>query len=294
MKVVRKPNFLIVGAAKAGTTSLAKYLNEHPQIFIPEKKELRYFVSDAILALPKKDLLRRQLIKNSVLNKNKYYSIFQNCTENRIGEASVHYLFNYEEAIPKIKSELGDIPIIIILRNPVTRAISNWYYNGKDIFPFMSDNIYGEKHKDFDAFWKYKSLGLYSHQVKAYLENFSSVKIILFEDFVKQTNNVVNEIVLFLGQQPVYPINTDKIYNKHIKEVPINKLLIYLHKNEVLFNIILKLKKRGLVPKKWFKDKWKFIDIENESKKLHNFYLDDINTLEKLINKDLSDWKKLN
>ena len=44
----RKPNFLIVGAAKSGTTALAEYLRQHPDIYIPEIKEPRYFISEII------------------------------------------------------------------------------------------------------------------------------------------------------------------------------------------------------------------------------------------------------
>ena len=62
-----KPNFLIVGAAKAGTTSFAKYLNQHPDVFIPENKELRYFISETIKNINRKDPQLKEILLTSVL-----------------------------------------------------------------------------------------------------------------------------------------------------------------------------------------------------------------------------------
>ena len=122
-----KPNFLIVGAAKAGTTSLAKYLGAHPDIFIPEQKELRFFIKDTILQINPKDPLLEGILKQSILDKEEYFSLFD-VKEKLTGDASVHYLYHHEEAILNIKKYVGDVHIIIMLRNPVKRAISNYEF----------------------------------------------------------------------------------------------------------------------------------------------------------------------
>ena len=117
---IKLPNLFIVGAAKAGTTSLYEYFKQHPQIFMVEsdlQKEPSYFCS---------------LVKPS--KKYKYYlSLFEKATENhvRIGEASTSYLTCPESAL-RIKEYENknnlDCRIIIMLRNPVDRAYSlyNW------------------------------------------------------------------------------------------------------------------------------------------------------------------------
>lgn len=288
-----KPNFLIVGAAKAGTTSLARYLNQHSEIFIPDKKELRFFVSDAILSITKKDPLRNQLIRNSILNTKKYFKIFENRTEKLCGEASVHYLYHYDEAIPKILKYVGDIPIIMILRNPMDRAISNWHYNGKDLSPFRKAFLSEENRKGFNAFWMYYSLGLYYNQVAAYLNNFTSVKIILFDNFIKNTDKIVNETISFLGLKDESSIDTSQIHNKYDKFIPTNKLLKIMHKNEILYKQVLRLKKRNLLPENWFMEKWSLINRNDDRSFIREYYLDDIDKLEKLINYDLTNWKKV-
>ena len=106
------PNFLIVGAAKSGTTSLYRYLRQHPDIFMPEWKELSLFIGDPYGPLHR-------------VRKPEYYhkafSKVQNQTA--VGEASTAYLF--DEAAPGIiKDHLGTVRIIIILRDPVAMSYS--------------------------------------------------------------------------------------------------------------------------------------------------------------------------
>ena len=63
------------------------------------------------------------------LTSKAYYNLFsESKDEKKLGEASVNYLYHYDEVIPRVKKELGDIDIIIVLRNPVERAFSNFKY----------------------------------------------------------------------------------------------------------------------------------------------------------------------
>ena len=116
------PNFLIVGAAKSGTSSLHNYLNQHPEIFMPSYKD----------GLNVKE--PQFLIKNKVKDRlhfgiwswQEYKALFDDATKFKaIGESSVFYLYYYKEAIKNIKFRLDDnIKIIILLRNPIDRAYS--------------------------------------------------------------------------------------------------------------------------------------------------------------------------
>lgn len=277
-----KPNFLIVGAAKAGTTSLARYLNEHPDIFIPEKKELRFFVSGAISKINPKDPLLNGILKQSIFNEEDYFSRFS--IDHKLnGEASVHYLYHYDEAIPKIKNRLGDIPIIISLRNPVERAISNWAFNSRDLLPFKEAFSKETERKmlNFNCFWYYKSLGLYHNQVKAYLDNFSKVKVILFENFVKHTDSHIDGILKFLNIDSYTNINTETIYNKtkniysDVKFV--NKLLLVPE----IYSTANKLYDKGIF-------KSLFINKKDEAKDINrndylDHFIDSINRINKLL-----------
>ena len=115
-----KVDFFIVGAPKAGTTSLYHYLNEHPQIEMSSQKEPDYFSDTAI---QEQGMYYR---KNRIDTEEKYYSLFNVESKNVIfGEASVSYLF-YKSVAGDIKKYNANAKIIIILRNPIDRAFSHY------------------------------------------------------------------------------------------------------------------------------------------------------------------------
>ena len=111
-KTGKQPNFFILGAPKCGTTSLAAWLGQHPNIFITKPKEPRYFNSD--YAAPG----RLQSIE-------KYEGLFKNVTPDHkaIGEASTGYLRS-NVAVPNILSYAPSARFIVCLRNPIEMAQS--------------------------------------------------------------------------------------------------------------------------------------------------------------------------
>jgi len=283
----KRPNFLIVGAAKCATTSFAKYLGKHSNVFIPEIKEPRYFVSETILRGNKKDPLYSQITKNSVFDKLEYYNLF-NTSKSLRGEASVHYLFHYQEAIPKIKKELGDIPIIIILRNPVDRAISNWMYLGLDFLSFK-EALKNEKNRindKYNSFWYYRQLGFYYEQVKAYMENFTKVKIILYDEIQENTEKVVNDTFSFLAVS-IEKVDSEKKYN--MKKTYDSKIKLF-NKSKKAKRYLFKLSSFFNVKDLIFTTRSTDIDKKILSA-LNEEFLDDIKNLEGLIEKDLTSWK---
>ena len=125
------PNFLIVGAAKAGTTSLYEYMRQHPDIFMPEWKELSFFIGDSNGPL------------HRVKKPGYYYMVFANANGYKaVGEASTSYL--YDDAAPNIiRDNLATIKIIIILRDPVAMSYSLYNHQvrkeGETMADFESD-----------------------------------------------------------------------------------------------------------------------------------------------------------
>lgn len=109
------PDFMIIGAGKAGTTSLYKYLGNHPQILLPNKKELRFFD------------------RNFNYGQEWYLAQFPplcDRPEFLTGEASPSYFFSPHVA-QRIKNFAPKIKLIVMLRNPVARTISDYYQNRK-------------------------------------------------------------------------------------------------------------------------------------------------------------------
>jgi hypothetical protein len=288
------PNFLIVGAAKAGTTSIAKYLDQHPDIFIPENKELRFLIHDTIENLNDLDPLKKGILKKSILNFEDYCQAFEH-NEKCLGEASVHYLYHYSETIKNINKFLQEPKIIIILRNPVVRAISNYEYLSDTHSRSFSEELFLEDERitlNYNSFWFYKRLGLYYEQVKAYLESFNHVHVIIFEEFIKDKQGHMNSLFKFL-ELPSIEINFE-IYNKTKKHSlfrkKINKIGLY-H----IFNIIFTKKQKDWLLRKFdffLIDKNRLILSDVEKNDLINFYKNDIEKLESLLDIELSSWKR--
>ncbi len=116
----RLPDFLIVGAAKSGTTSLQHYLVNHPEIFLNEKKELRFFSGLENNYVGPDDDIINKIVTLTISEYKRYFKLAKQ--NQKIGDISPDYLARYRQSIKNIKKYLDDPKIVIILRNPVTRA----------------------------------------------------------------------------------------------------------------------------------------------------------------------------
>jgi len=112
----KMPNFFIVGAPKCGTTSLARWLAEHPRVYLSPVKEPHYFSTD--------------LANRSVKTRRQYERLFRNATaEHRaVGEASTWYLYS-NDAIPNIERACPNARYIVMTRDPVEMAHSLHHHN---------------------------------------------------------------------------------------------------------------------------------------------------------------------
>lgn len=129
---MKKPNFFIIGAPKCGTTSLAAWLSEHPNIYMSPVKEPHFFNTD--------------LNYINTPSRREYERLFRGATDEHkaVGEASVFYLFS-KVAVPHIEQELPGARYIVMVRNPVDMAYS---LHEQQVFS-------GNEHiKDFAEAWR--------------------------------------------------------------------------------------------------------------------------------------------
>ncbi len=124
------PNFIIIGQMKAGTSSLHAYLRQHPDIFMPDVKELRFFsevISDEGDRLRIDDDYRsRRISAGMPVTFDEYERLFDAATgQKALGEASPGYL-NRERAAPQIKKFIPDVRLIVSLRRPSDRVYSHF------------------------------------------------------------------------------------------------------------------------------------------------------------------------
>ena len=199
------PNFLIVGAAKSGTSSLHNYLNQHPQVFMPSYNKEGMKVKEPRFLI--KDLVQHRL-HNGIWTFEEYQSLFDDVKDEKaIGESTVLYLYYYKHAINNIKHYLGeDVKIIIMLRNPADRAYSAFQHVSR---VFKENNSFErsleietgrlEREENLTPMVMYKEMGMYYEMVKAYMESFKNVHIIFYEDFRDKIESEMNKTYNFLG-----------------------------------------------------------------------------------------------
>ncbi|TKK67402.1 sulfotransferase [Ilyomonas limi] len=298
------PNLIIPGAPKSGTTSLCEYLKQHDEIFVPTIKEPRFFINEIVKNVSEKDPLYENLIRLSAFTEENYKERFKKGETAKFRcDASVHYMYYHELVIPKLKTTVADPHIIIMLRNPVTRAFSNYVFLANKQNNTFEDGLKLENTRKADnwfAFWYFTEQGFYYEAVKKYMQSFSHVKIILFDEFNKDTSAVVKDVFAFLDVKEV-PIDTGRIHNK--SGVPKNKFVKWLLFND---NVLKSTSKRVFSTFFGDADRYRLASkIRNNFRKnpelrllpeTHNFlvdlYRDDILKLEELLKTDLSQWLK--
>ncbi|MEM1366711.1 MAG: sulfotransferase [Cyanobacteria bacterium P01_H01_bin.15] len=205
------PNFLIVGAAKSGTTSLWHYLKQHPQIFFTRRKEPNFFAFKGLKLPPfsgpaSPDVLYKILYQYSVTSDEKYQSLFENSAGKiAIGEASVRYLY-FPEAAKRINEYIPNAKIIIILRNPIYRLYSHYIMmRGKYLLeplPLVQalEQEGNRIQQNWGWDWHYVQVGMYYKQVQRYFELFGKdqVKVFLYDDFSAKPLKIIQDICRFI------------------------------------------------------------------------------------------------
>ena len=288
-----KVDFFIVGAPKAGTTSLYHYLAEHPQIEMSSQKEPDYFSDTAI---QEQGMYYR---KNRIDTEEKYYSLFNVESKNVIfGEASVSYLF-YKSVAGDIKKYNANAKIIIILRNPIDRAFSHYLMDYR--LGLVSDtfdeivNKTSNNNKVHLYYQQYIQISEYAKQIARYYQQFDEDKIMLidYEDFKKDVGEIVKSVYTFLGINSEYKADINKKHNTFT--MPKNNLIRYIYSFVFIRNMLTFLFPKSLVKSVrsiLFKQNKKPKLSDETRKQLKQFFKEDIWELSQILNKDFSKWIK--
>jgi len=278
------PNFFIVGAPRAGTTSLYDFLKRTKNIYMPSRKEPNHFsnIDPACLAPP------------PVRSKKKYLALFNKVNdEKRIGEASPIYLRDPKS--PYLIQEMApDAKIIIMLRDPLGRAFSQYLsrlsnartYSFSEAITLAMDS----EANDYDG--RILNGGMYYEQVKRYFDVFgtSNVKVIIFEEFIKDSRNKVKQVLNFLGIDSEVPSENLELPHNLVTR-PKNKFASFLLQNKITRNVgrrVLPQGKGTIVVKKILgKEVPKPKMDEKDRTFLEKYYNEDVISLEKLLGRHL-------
>ena len=292
------PNFLIIGASKCGTTALYYYLKQHPEISFSDLKEPKYF-SSVNESFPHNGIGDRSVDRYAIKSLTEYKALFADIENKRVGEASPDTLYFFDKTASHIKETLGDVPIVIMLRNPVKRAFSAFMYLKRDSREKLNfrDGLLAENKRlkdNWDFIWGYKKCGLYYNQVKSFTDNFSNVKVVLQEDLKNDTSATLEDIYSFLEVDEKF--KTDVSIKHNESGMPNNIFSNFLlSRNNIFSTVIRELMKRfiprDLLEKVASKSLERMSILEKDEIALKPYFFNDICKLENLINKDLSSWK---
>jgi hypothetical protein len=215
-----KPNLFIIGAPKSGTTTLAKWLESHPDIFFSQVKEPAFFCGfgETKWQGPGAD----EFIRAIVTDKSEYEALFTNGARSKWrAEASTDYLWS-PLAAERIANECGttDVRCIVVLRDPVQRAFSEHAHLIRDGYEELSFLKSLEKEEErFEQNWQplfyHRRRGLYAEEITRYFEIFGRerIKVISYSDLSRDPKTVADDIFEFLDIEPI-DIATNERHNQ--------------------------------------------------------------------------------
>lgn len=227
------PDFIIIGAAKSGTTSLAQYLGQHPEIYMSRIKEARYLAySDGVpdyCGYGSKGGEIMRIYQESIPRSAEHYdALFDGAAASQLtGEASPVYLY-LKGTASKISDLYPEVKVIAILRNPVSRAYSSYLHMRREdaedgTFSEALDLEQSRIAEGAGLPYHYASMGFYSRQLAPYFEVFDAAQIAVFfyEDFARDTSEVLGEICRFLGIDEAFPFHFSE--KRNVSGIPVNR-----------------------------------------------------------------------
>lgn len=295
------PNFLVFGAAKSGTTSIYKYLEQHPDVFMSSFKEPGFFAFEGETPTLNGPGAQKWVDKWVVTDLESYQKLFANYQgEKAIGEASPYYIY-YQKTAATIHQHVPEMKLIAILRNPVDRAFSNYVWAVRDRAENLTDfqdALAAEDDRikeNWGPKWHYKNQGFYYRQLKPYYELFAleQIKIYLYENFVAEPVAVMQDIFQFLGIDHDFTPDMSRKHNTSL--IPRNKSWHqFLDKPNPIKSII-----KPLLPLKFRQNLKQDAKEKNLFKpslspqlrqQLMTEYREDILKLQELTQQDFSNW----
>jgi hypothetical protein len=310
------PNFFIVGAPKAGTTSLYAYLDQHAQVYMSPLKETYYFASEVRLEnfseeeKPRiaRDLraleeylrgdMREKRFGGLVSNWDDYLKLFRSVSaEIAIGEATPHYLWS-ETAARNIAARFPHARIIISLRNPVDRAFSDYLHMvtvgaiRRSFREQIDANLRCET-KQIGLAWPFLEYGHYTEQIKRYFGEFarSQIHISFYEDLACAPGLLMSDLFAFLGVDPSFATDVSDRHNE--PRIPRFAGAAYLLRKWGVWPFLRNVTPAPLRPRLrslLLRSRASLTMDPADRAFLTDYYRDEIDKLAALLDYDLSSW----
>ena len=215
------PDFFVIGAGRAGTTSLHHYLRQHPDVFLPATKAPSFFygVGDRSSWSSER---RRETRTHFVCDPQDYARLFVDAApEQLLGDVSPAYLASID--VPsRIRSAAPNARLVAILRDPTERVRARFEGRRRDglerrgSLAEIVDAEIGEPPWPADTGGRYLASGYVSHILERYFEEFDRSQVLLLttEDLAADPSEVLREVLGFIGADPNAAIDTSKVHNR--------------------------------------------------------------------------------
>lgn len=306
------PNFFIVGAGKAGTTSLHRYLAQHPQIYMSPVKEPCYFADEIRPAALSAQVRRHVAVQTRALadllgdgrpvpalgwlacDWDEYLRLFRHANGQRaIGESSAAYLWS-ATAAENIAAVAPHARIMMILRDPAERAYSQYLHQvsvGLTRAKFREHlRACHGPHTELGIHHPFLEVGLYYRQVQRYLDRFprDRVRIYWYEEAWRDPAALLRDVLEFLGVDASF--RADMSERSHARRAPRFATTHYLMKRLAIWPSL-----RALVPRAVRRAAFRRPPpMDREDRRwLVDYYRDDIDRLVTLTGRDLSAWQRI-
>jgi hypothetical protein len=213
------PNFLIIGAARSGTSTLYRFLQQHPEIYLrPDKRPEPHFFFKAT-----------EYAKGIRYYEERWFPA--KGAWRAVGEASTSYLFGAE--VPaRIAQHLPGIRLISVLRNPIDRAFSGYWHSVRsgieklDFAAAIEHEVERTQAAERTPLgelkpYSYVARGFYHAQLANYLEVFDSSQmlVLMFDELCAAPAVTLNKVYRFLGVAPdIFPSRLDLVENRSVPD----------------------------------------------------------------------------
>lgn len=210
-----RPNLLVIGAARSGTTALCASLARHRDVFMTTPKEVHFLANagrPVTFRGPGDDLsVNRALVSDPA----HYRRLFSGAANHLIrGEGSVSTLYAPDRAIPAIRRHAApDVRLIAILRNPVKRAYSSYLYlrsRGFEQCPTFEQALDLEQERiagGYHHLWHLRAMSRYRDQLAPFVDAFGErLLILIHEEFRREPEATLDRVHRFLDLDPLVPL----------------------------------------------------------------------------------------
>jgi hypothetical protein len=301
---VSLPDFFIIGAPKAGTTALHVAMAQHPGLFMSPVKEPKYFLCDG----PPPDRGGpgdAHSYREWIWERDRYEQLFDAAPPLSLrGESTPFYLAD-PAAQRRIHDLLPDARLIVILRDPVDRAYSNWAHLWADGLEPIDDFVTacGEEPRRTEAgwapFWRYLETGLYGQQLRHLYTLFprDQVHVIRYKSLVDDPGPTLDGICRFLGVQEGLIAEAPAVnVGGYVEPSLPTKVLqtVFRHGAAVGSHFPPQVWRKVSLPLQWLMQRTPQHRpelAEEERAKLLSYFSDDIDVLEAETGWDLQEWR---